>query len=208
MDMMGRIRDLMDANDLNQSALANISGVSKGTVSQWFNGGFTPKAESLAKIADHFGVTVEYLMSGRDERTRVAPSQMRMVPVRLLGTTYAGEPGEPCEFCGEAMLYEGLAERHPNCYALCVSGTCMDRLFTEQDYVFVDPDMEPRDGSVAVMLIDGKSETRRVKMGNGSMMLVSESHDPQPDIIIRDGDGQEAVCQGVVFWWQAREELA
>ena len=206
MDMMDRIRGLMDARDLNQNALANIADVSKGTVSQWFNGGFTPKADSLARIADYFGVTVEYLMTGRDG-PRIAPAAPRMVPVRVLGTTHASRPDDPIEHDGEAMLYEGLASEHPRCFALRVSGSCMDMVFTEHDHVFVDPDMEPRDGSIAVMLIDGKSECRRVKLGVGSMLLVSESHDPQPDIIIRAGDGQEVTCQGVVFWWQARHEV-
>lgn len=207
MDMMGRIRDLMDERDLNQNALANIAGVSKGTVSQWFNGCFTPKAEPLAKIADYLGVTVEYIMYGDDSRP-VSVASSRRVPIRILGATNAGDPDEPWELDGEAMLYEEMASRHPNCYALRVNGSCMDKVFSSEDYIFVDPDMQPRDGSIAVMLIDGRSEVRRVKLGSGTMLLVSESHDPQPDIIVRAGDGQEVSCQGVVFWWQARKELS
>lgn len=202
MDTMDRIRQLMDKRDLNQLALANVAGVSKGAVSHWFSGLSSPKKESLARIADYFGVTVDYLMAGGDA---VRPASARTVPV--LGLTNAGVPHEPIEHVGEAMLYDEVASRHPNCYALRVSGSCMDRIFTEADHIFVDPDMGAVDGSIAVMLIDGKSEVRRVKLGVGSMLLVSESHDPQPDIIIRAGDGQEAICQGVVFWHQARREL-
>lgn len=76
MDMMSRIRDLMDERDLNQNAVANIAGVSKGAVSQWFSGGFEPKASSLAKLADYFGVSVEYLMTGEGGSVRPSPSKM------------------------------------------------------------------------------------------------------------------------------------
>lgn len=88
MDMMSRIRDLMDERDLNQNAVANIAGVSKSAVSQWFSGVFEPKASSLAKLADYFGVSVEYLMTGEDGSVRPSPS--RRVPIRVLGAAHAG----------------------------------------------------------------------------------------------------------------------
>lgn len=203
MEMMQRIRALMEQRDVNQDALARIAGVSKGSVSHWFAGRVSPKAEPLSRIADYFGVSVEYLLTG--ESVGVRPSPVRMVPI--LGTTFAGVPDEPIECGGEAMLYDSLAERHPRCYALRVHGSCMDRVFTESDHIFVDPDRQPRDGSIAVMLIDGKTETRRVKLGAGTMLLVSESHEPQPDIVIMAGDGREVTCQGTVFWWQSAVEL-
>ena len=104
------------------------------------------------------------------------------------------------------MLHKHLAGAHPNCFALAVSGSCTDKVFTDADHVFVDPDIQPRDGSIAVMLIGGKSEMRRVRMGRSSMVLVAESHGDYPDMIVAAGDGQETTCQGVVFWWQARKE--
>ena len=215
------INALIKREDITQYAFAESIGVSSTTVNGWLKRGVQPKRFNIDTICNVYGVTHNDLLSdnggiyakmhGLTEAptgaTAISGVVSRMVPVRVLGTTYAGEPGEPFECCGEAMLYEEMAARHPNAYALCVNGTCMDKVFTDQDFIFVDPDIEPHDGSIAVMLIDGKSETRRVKMGNDFMMLVSESHSPQPDIIIREGDGKEAICQGVVFWWQARREI-
>ena len=215
------VSSLIKRQDTTQQAFADSIGVSLTTVNGWLKRGVQPKRFNLDSICKVYGVThndllsdsqgiyaqLHGLTSAPSGATAVSGTLSRMIPIRVLGTTYAGEPGEPFECCGEAMLYDEMAARHPNAYALCVNGTCMDKVFTDEDYIFVDPDMQPHDGSIAVMLIDGKSETRRVKMGNGSMMLVSESHEPQPDIIIREGDGQEATCQGVVFWWQARHEV-
>ena len=212
------LRELVESRELKQSALANVAGVTEGSVSGWLSGRAQPRTKPLERIASYYSISLDDLVSetgglyakahGLTDApagaTAVAPSAPRTVPVRVLGTTYASSPDDPALFDGEAMLYEEMAARHPNCYALRVNGSCMDRVFSSEDHIFVDPDMPLRDGSIAVMLVNGKSEVRRVKLGNGSMMLVSESHDPQPDIFLREGDA--AVCQGVVFWWQARSE--
>lgn len=118
-EMMQRIRSLMEQRDVNQDALARIAGVSKGSVSHWFAGRVSPKAEPLARIADYFGVTVEYLLTG--ESVGVRPAPVRMVPI--LGTTFAGTPDDPIESDGEAMLYDSIAANHPRCYALRVITT-------------------------------------------------------------------------------------
>ena len=215
------LRELVESRDLKQSALAGVAGVTEGSVSGWLSGRAIPRTKPLERIASFYRISMDDLTSERNGlyakahgltdapagARAVSPSLRRTVPVRVLGAAHAGDPDEPWELDDEAMLYEDMAARHPNCYALRVNGSCMDRVFTSEDYIYVDPDMEPRDGSIAVMLIDGRSEVRRVKLGSGTMMLVSESHDPQPDIIVRAGDGQEASCQGVVFWWQARKEM-
>lgn len=40
------------------------TGVSTATISSWKTGRYTPKADKLQKIADYFGVTVDYLLTG------------------------------------------------------------------------------------------------------------------------------------------------
>ena len=214
------LQTLKEQRDTTQSAIAAVAGASVGAVSKWFSGEKTPRPKYLDAIADYYLISLDDLTSEQHGlyaqahglvgaptgATAVRGIAPRMVPVRVLGAAHAGDPDEPWEFDGEAMLYDEMAARHPRCYALRVNGSCMDKVFTDEDYIFVDPDMQARDGSIAVMCIDGASEVRRVKLGVGSMMLVSESHDPKPDIIVRAGDGQEVSCQGVVFWHQARSE--
>ena len=40
------------------------TGVSTATISSWKTGRYTPKTEKLQKLADYFGVTVDYLLTG------------------------------------------------------------------------------------------------------------------------------------------------
>ena len=47
------------------------TGVSQPTLSEWKKGTYTPKQDKLQKIADYFGVTLDYLMGNAhiDEQT-------------------------------------------------------------------------------------------------------------------------------------------
>ena len=42
--------------------MAKETGVSTSTLSSWKTGRYTPKQDKLQKIADYFGVTVDYLL--------------------------------------------------------------------------------------------------------------------------------------------------
>ena len=43
------------------------TGLTTATISNWKAGRYTPKADKLQKIANYFGVTVDYLMTGEQE---------------------------------------------------------------------------------------------------------------------------------------------
>ncbi|HIW41492.1 MAG TPA: helix-turn-helix domain-containing protein, partial [Candidatus Mediterraneibacter vanvlietii] len=41
------------------------TGLTTATISNWKAGRYTPKQEKMQKIADYFGVSLEYLMTGK-----------------------------------------------------------------------------------------------------------------------------------------------
>jgi len=49
------------------------AGVTQSTLSDWKRGRSTPKTENMKKIADYFGVSVDYLMTGKKESKEKAP---------------------------------------------------------------------------------------------------------------------------------------
>lgn len=51
------------------SAVAADLKINKSNVSNWKNNGYTPRGEVLQKIADYFGVTTDYLLTGKKEKT-------------------------------------------------------------------------------------------------------------------------------------------
>lgn len=48
--------------------VSKATGISTGTLSDWKAGRSTPKQDKLKKIADFFGVTVDYLMGSDEEK--------------------------------------------------------------------------------------------------------------------------------------------
>lgn len=58
---------LRDERGLKDSDVAREASVSKSTFSDWKVGRSKPGIKKLLKIADFFGVTVDYLMTGKEE---------------------------------------------------------------------------------------------------------------------------------------------
>lgn len=54
----------MKAKGVRMSDVSRETGISYSTFTDWKTGRYTPKADKMQKIADYFGVTVEYLMTG------------------------------------------------------------------------------------------------------------------------------------------------
>lgn len=56
--------------------VAKEAGVTQTALSNWKTGRSTPTVKTLQKIADYFGVTVDYLMTGKDEK----PLESQLTP--------------------------------------------------------------------------------------------------------------------------------
>lgn len=52
--------------------ISKVTGLSQSLFSDWKKGKSTPKQDKLKKIADYFGVSVDYLMTG-EEKEKTPP---------------------------------------------------------------------------------------------------------------------------------------
>lgn len=57
---------LRDEKGLKDSDIAKATGITKSTFSDWKKGRSNPKDAKLQKIADFFGVSTEYLRTGKN----------------------------------------------------------------------------------------------------------------------------------------------
>ena len=65
--MYERYCKLRDERGLKDATVARETGVNKSTFTDWKTGRSAPKKDKLQKIADYFGVSVEYLMTGEQK---------------------------------------------------------------------------------------------------------------------------------------------
>ena len=69
MTLYERIETLRKSKNISQGKLEKELGFSNGSISKWKNS--TPTTERLQKLADYFGVTVEYLLTGEEAESEV-----------------------------------------------------------------------------------------------------------------------------------------
>lgn len=55
--------------------VAKEAGVTQTALSNWKSGRSTPTTKTLQKIADYFGVTIDYLMTGKEDSERSESKQ-------------------------------------------------------------------------------------------------------------------------------------
>lgn len=65
-----RIRDLRKQSRLSQQALADQIGVFRNTISNWETGYSQISLENAKKVAEYFGVTIDYLLGSESDQTQ------------------------------------------------------------------------------------------------------------------------------------------
>ena len=58
---------LRDSKGVKDATVAKATGINQSTFTDWRTGRSVPKKEKLQKIADYFGVTLDYLMTGQEQ---------------------------------------------------------------------------------------------------------------------------------------------
>lgn len=69
---MFRLKQVRIEHNVSQKELAHILGIGASSLSQYETGKREPDFQTLSKLADYFGVSVDYLL-GRDERASLSP---------------------------------------------------------------------------------------------------------------------------------------
>lgn len=183
--MSDRINLRLKALKLRSSNLISATGASKGTVSQWVNGGTEPSAKYLSKLADVLGVTERWLTEGGlvEEATGNAypgPDIRKRVP--LLSSVQAGHWKEMIEGNLDEVTewIETTAKVSPFAFSLRVTGDSMSSppgssiSLPDGSLVIVDPEIEPISGKIVVARLNGSSEStiKRLMVDGPNMYLM------------------------------------
>lgn len=101
---------LRDERGFKDADVVRATGITKSTFSDWKSGRSNPKNDKLQKIADFFGVTIEYLTTGDDTAEKVALTRKDerdiSKTVSELMNKLESEDGSPLFFEGAEMSQE------------------------------------------------------------------------------------------------------
>lgn len=113
---------LLARNGVKSADVAKATGITPSTFSAWKNGEYSPKADKLQRIADYFGVTVEYLQTGDQdtpsgyytdpETARVAQEILDDPDLRALFS--AARDSKPEDLRTAAALLRRFKETNPD----------------------------------------------------------------------------------------------
>lgn len=65
--MYSVFEQLLQKHGISTYRVAKDTGIAQSVFSSWKNGISSPKQDKLQKIADYFGVTVDYLITGKEK---------------------------------------------------------------------------------------------------------------------------------------------
>ena len=103
-----RFAELCESNPANDTALANALHVSKQTISAWRNGTRSPRQPLVIDIANHFRVSVSWLM-GFDVKKELTPHEMVDEGFKNLAALYDTE----IPITNEARIISGGIDKMP-----------------------------------------------------------------------------------------------
>ena len=196
-DMSYRIfEELLRAHDTTVYRIAKETKISASTFTDWKHGRSVPKADKMRKIADYFGVSIDYLLGSEEAEDCVRGRGKTMIPI--IGEIRAGSPiitnetllgYEPAEVddideyfflqvCGDSMKNIGM-----------VDGSLV--LFRKQQYA--------EDGDVVACLVGGDSATvKRFRRSRKNIYLLPENEDYSPiKLTTDDFESGEARILGI-----------
>lgn len=101
--------DLLKRYGVSAYRVGKATNIPASTFSDWKKGKSKPKQDKLQKIADYFGVTVDYLMTGKEEIKERAPElterderDISKDIERIMSKLSAGEDG-PASYDGQEL---------------------------------------------------------------------------------------------------------
>ena len=173
MEFIDRLNDLCKSKGISKRKLEQDAGLGTGSTSKWSQ--FMPNQTSLKKVADYFGVSVDYLLGDTDDPvseemiqnlkrrresqyvTGLKESKSSQIPV--LGTVVAGIPVEAVE---EILDYEDIPEEMSylgQYFGLKIQGHSMEPRILEGDVVIVRKQEDAESGDLVIVLVNGDSAT-------------------------------------------------
>lgn len=194
-----RLIKAMEVRGIKPVDLANLTGLSKASISQYINGVYEAKQKALYSLAKALGVSEAWLMGydvSMDSDSILSLKNVKSIEKKrypLLGTIAAGKPilAEECyEYCVES------GDNIDADFCLRIKGDSMvDARIYDGDVVFIREQPSVNDGEIAAVLVDDEATLKRVYINDHQIMLVSANPNYKP-MIYKNGSCGEVRILG------------
>ena len=173
MNLGETIKFLRKGKALTQAQFAREFGISSGAIAMWETNKRQPDGETLTRLADFFGVTVDYLL-GRENGQPKKSKKGKWIPV--YGEIAAGIPIEAIE---DIIDYEEIDEEMAasgEYIALRIKGDSMEPKISDGDVVIIRRQENVENGQIAAVMVNGDSAAlKQVKREENGLWLISSN---------------------------------
>lgn len=94
--------ELLKTHNVTRYQVSKATGVPQSSLSDWSKGKSKPKYENMKRIADYFGVSVDYLLGNTEEKEKPAAPKDDEPEVKETLTDMAKRAAE-----GALLMYDG-----------------------------------------------------------------------------------------------------
>ena len=165
--------ELLSANNTTVYRVAKHTNISASTFTDWKNGRSVPKTDKMQRIAEYFGVSLDYLLGTRESGTGSCKNASRQVAI--IGEIRAGSP----IITNETLLgYESAeVDDVDEYFFLRVCGDSMKNIgMIDGSLVLFRKQQYAENGDVVACLVGGDSATvKRFRRDRKNVYLIPEN---------------------------------
>ena len=170
-------------NDVRPSDVSKETGISSTVFSEWKKGKSQPKIDKLAKIAEYFGVPLEYFTGKEPGRPEPSTDATRWIPV--LGRVAAGIPAEMVE---DVLGFEEVDNSVGEAFALVINGDSMEPALMKGDVVIVKRQEDVESGAVAIVAVNGEDATCKKIVKSEDGVILQPLNPAYPPVFFSNED--------------------
>lgn len=196
-----RLKELRRTKKISQVALAKELNITQQAVGKWETGRSQPDPDTLRRLADYFGTTVDYLLA-RSESAYPAPVMPYTAsgehPIPVIGTVRAGYGALALE---EDCGVEYARVKNPADYFyLVVKGNSMEPRIQDGDLALVHKQSTLEDGDLGVLVFgdDGEGTLKKFIRRGNAVVLQPFNPDYQPMVLVGEDLAQLYIAGKVV----------
>lgn len=205
------LQKLLDERGITATDVARETGISRSSLTDWKKGRSTPKYEKRKKIADMFGVTVDYLDGvspfpyGEEKNFEVC-SESNTVTIPILGRVPAGIPIEAVtDRIGEIEIASPRGD--DKYWALKVKGDSMYPKIIDGDIVIFREQQACENGDICVVRVNGTDATLKKVVKNGDSIILQPLNPDFEPLVFSDSVVDQPSLEVIGVAKEIRREL-
>lgn len=187
-----RFKETFDKSGMTQTELSKLTGIRTSSISDYYNGKYTPKQDKVTLIANALNVSPAWLYCATDESlSEEFPLPDNLIPISkvnripVVGTIAAGKPITASE---NIESYIMLDQEYKADFALKVKGDSMiEAGINDGDLALIVKDRPIDNGEIYAVLVDGDATLKKVYKNDDYLTLQPCNCRYEP-IVIKEND--------------------